>query len=147
MYVILIIIALAAAAAFAVMLSLKMETIRHLEVSVNRLKRSLDEMDEQAKLIVRTDMELNKVQQELDKRIASLTTLQKLSRSISSALEIKAIFKGIKASYLQELGFDKALAFLWDDKENTFAEILNIGYGDAEIAAIAKYLNNKKETC
>ncbi len=145
MYAILVIIAATAAAALAVMLSLKMETIRHLQLGVNRLKRSLDEMDEQAKLIVRTDMELNKVQQELDKRTSSLTTLQKLSRSISGALEVKAIFKGIKASYLQELGFDHACAFLWNDKENNFSEALNIGFTEQAIAGIAKYINGKKE--
>ena len=91
MFTILIIIAAAAAAMLAAMLSLKMETIKHLQTSINRLKRSLDEMDEQAKLIVRTDMELNKVQQELDKRITCLTTLQKLSRSISGALEVLSL--------------------------------------------------------
>ncbi len=53
----------------AIVLVYKMEVIRRVQATVNNLKRSLDEMDEQAKLIVRTDMELNKTQEELDKKI------------------------------------------------------------------------------
>jgi len=146
MLVILIIIAIMAAAGLAVMLSLKIETIKHLQTNITRLRHSLDEMDEQAKLIVRTDMELNKVQQELDKRTTSLTTLQKLSRSISGALEVKAIFKGIKASYLQELGFDRACAFIWNDKESVFIEVLNIGFDGETTTEIVQYVNGRKKT-
>ncbi|MFA5115453.1 MAG: GAF domain-containing sensor histidine kinase [Candidatus Omnitrophota bacterium] len=140
----LVIIAVTAAAAMAAILSIKIETVKRLQINLNRLKRSLDEMDEQAKLIVRTDMELNKVQQELDKRTASLATLQKLSRSISGVLEVKAIFKGIKASYLQEFGFDKSCAYLWNEREGNFLEVLSIGYTEEEAGAITQYINSKK---
>jgi hypothetical protein len=47
--------------------------------------RSFHELDEQAKLIVKTDLALNKAQEELDKRFAGLNALQKTSRLISTS--------------------------------------------------------------
>ena len=50
----------------ALILAHKMDRLKQAQLINARLKKSLDEMDEQAKLIVRTDMELNKTQEELD---------------------------------------------------------------------------------
>lgn len=49
-------------------LAIKIEKIKQLGSSIEKLKKSLEETDEQAKLIVRTDIELNKAQEELDKK-------------------------------------------------------------------------------
>ncbi len=62
-------------------LFIKMSQIRQLNRTVAYLKQSLDEIDEQAKLIVRTDLELNKTQEELDKKVHGLYALQKLSQA------------------------------------------------------------------
>jgi GAF domain-containing protein len=112
---------------------------------VENLKRSLDEMDEQAKLIVRTDMELNKTQEELDKKITGLYALQRLSRAISTTLEEKQIFKRIDTSYLEDLGFEKACGLLWADKEMVFLLYLNIGYAPDEIEVIKSEVNLKND--
>ncbi|MEW6101911.1 MAG: hypothetical protein AB1481_06430, partial [Candidatus Omnitrophota bacterium] len=72
--------------ALVITLISKMDKIKELTASVYHLKKSLDEMDEQAKLIVRTDMELNKAQEELDKKISGLYALQKISRIMSTTL-------------------------------------------------------------
>ena len=66
------------------MLMFKTDRIQQLQTMVEKLKKSLEEMDEQAKLIVRTDMELNKIQEELDKKISGLYALQRISRAIST---------------------------------------------------------------
>jgi len=118
-----------------VSLIFKMEKVKELRVEVDNLKKSLDEMDEQAKLIVRTDMELNKTQEELDKKIIGLYALQRLSRTISTTLEENQIFKMIEPEYLEELGFERAAAFLWDEKEKKFTLQLSVGYlnDEAEI--------------
>ena len=70
----------------AMVLSLKMKKAKDLETENEKLKKSLDEMDEQAKLIIRTDIELNKTQEELDKKVNNLYVLQGLSRAISTTL-------------------------------------------------------------
>ncbi|MDD5253133.1 MAG: hypothetical protein PHW44_04485, partial [Candidatus Omnitrophica bacterium] len=69
------------------------QKLKEKDKQVAALKVSLEEMDEQAKLIMRTDMELNKTQEELDKKISGLDILQKLSRDISTTLEEKQIFR------------------------------------------------------
>jgi len=114
----------------------KMEKIKRLLSVIESLRKSLDEMDEQAKLIVRTDIELNKTQEELDKKIAGLYTLQKLSRAISTTLEGNQIFKMVEANYLENLGFEKASGFLWDNQKKEFGLHMSIGYSEEETIAI-----------
>ncbi|MBI5145511.1 MAG: hypothetical protein HZA27_04950 [Candidatus Omnitrophica bacterium] len=128
-----------------VVLVFKREKLRQLQVAVNKLKRSLDEMDEQAKLVVRTDMELNKTQEELDKKLSGLYCLQRISRSISTTLEEEQIFKMIDLTHLRELGFEKAAAFLWKTKDNKFLLRLNIGYSAQEINNIEKETEGNRD--
>lgn len=123
-------------ASLAIALVLKMDKIKELQGTVGRLSRSLDEIDEQAKLIMRTDMELNKAQEELDKKMVGLYTLQRLSRAISTSLEEAQIFKSIRATSLEELGFEKACVFIWDDDAGRFSSRLAIGYTESEVATL-----------
>jgi signal transduction histidine kinase len=117
-----------------------------LESSINTLQRALDEMDEQAKLVVRTDIELNKAQEELDRKVSSLYALQKLSRTISSTLEENQIFKKVELNFLDELGFQKTLAFLYDGKEKRFSLRLALGYEEEEAVKIKAFIDGHKET-
>ncbi len=128
----------------ATVLAWKMQRVKQLQSSVDRLRRSLDEMDEQAKLIVRTDMELNKTQEELDKKITGLYALQRLSRAVSTTLEESQIFKRIDAAYMEDTGFEKALAFLWNEQEKKFLLYLAIGY-DEEAEAIESFIISNQE--
>lgn len=134
-----------AAFVFLVIAILKIDEAKQLRLAVNRLKKSLEETDEQAKLIFHTDMELNKTQEALDKKITSLYALQKLSRTISTTLEEEQIFKKMDAASFEELGFEQACAFLWDEKENKFGLCLNIGYSKNEIESIRSLINENKE--
>ncbi len=124
----------------------KQTRISGMGESINNLQRALDEMDEQAKLVVRTDIELNKAQEELDRKISSLYALQKLSRTISSTLEENQIFKKIELNFLDELGFQKALAFLYDEQEKKFSLRLALGYEEDETAKIKAFIESRKET-
>lgn len=127
-----------------VLLFYKMEKLKQLQGSVNTLKRSLDEMDEQAKLVVRTDLELNKAQEELDKKVTGLYALQRLSRAMSTTLEEKQIFKMIDLNQLEDLGFEKACAFLWSDETHSFLASINIDYSPAVIEVITTLVNSDK---
>lgn len=139
------VIFLTAIISLVVFVMTKMERIKELSSIIESLRRSLDEMDEQAKLIVRTDIELNKTQEELDKKIAGLYTLQKLSRAISTTLEGTQIFKMVEADYLESLGFEKTCAFLWESKRNEFNLQVSIGYSEEEIASIKNSINAEKK--
>jgi signal transduction histidine kinase len=110
----------------------KYDQVNQMRAGVMKLKKAVDEMDQQAKLIVRTDMELNKTQEELDKRINGLYTLQRLARAISTTLEEGQIFKMITADYLKELGFERACGFLWNEKDQAFSLKIQVGYSETE---------------
>jgi len=123
----------------------KMQQLREAQQKSNRLSASLDEMDEQAKLIIRTDMELNKTQEELDKKISGLSVLQKLSHNISTTLEENQIFKKIEMEFIRQLGFEKSLVVLWNNLEKKFIICLNLGYNDTELPKIDSAVNAEKE--
>ncbi len=127
-----------------IFLALKMERIRQLQSMADKLKRSLDEMDEQAKLIVRTDMELNKTQEELDKKMNGLYALQKLSRAMSTTLEENQLFQRIEPAHLEGLGFERASAFLWVDIREEFVPSLNIGYTQEEAEIMKSFIDANK---
>jgi len=130
-------------ASLATLLILKIEQIKQLRNTIEKLKKSLDEMDEQAKLIIRTDMELNKLQEELDKKITGLYALQRLSQAISTSLDEEQIFNLLTTSHLEDLGFEKTLGFLW--KENKFLPCINIGYLKEEVENITSLINLNKD--
>lgn len=123
----------------------KIQRLKELSIKTTALSISLEEMDAQAKLIMRTDMELNRAQEELDKKIAGLDTLQKLSREISTTFEEKQIFKKINNKYVEELGFEKSLAFLWKNLEREFNLYLCHGYTDEEAEKIKTAINANKD--
>lgn len=123
----------------------KTQRLKELGNRVSALNFSLEEMDEQAKLIMRTDMELNKTQEELDKKISGLDILQKLSREISTTLEEKQIFKKISNQYVEELGFERSLAFLWKTLEREFQPYLCLGYSQDESLKIKAAINANKD--
>ena len=129
----------------AIALAMKIEKIQELQSAVSKLKKSLEETDEQAKLIMRTDIELNKTQDELDKKIAGLYALQRLSRAISTTLEETQIFMNIQNAHLEDLGFEKGVAFLWNNAEKKFRLTLNRGYGEEEIHSIMSNLELNRE--
>jgi len=145
MFSFLVLGALSSIIVLALTLFYKMYRLKELNTKVAALKFSLEEMDEQAKLIMRTDIELNKTQEELDKKISGLDSLQKLSHEINTTLEEKQIFNKIDNRYLEQLGFEKAMAFLWKSFERELRLYLNIGYNQDESEKIKAEINLKKD--
>lgn len=132
--------------ALGFILILKIDKIKQLEENVNALSADLREMDEQAKLVIRTDMELNKTQEELDKKLSGLYALQKLSRALGTTLEENQVFKKIEHSYLEELGFSKALVCVWEEAKNEFALRLSIGFLEEHIPPAKVFIDENKNT-
>ncbi|MDD5020111.1 MAG: ATP-binding protein [Candidatus Omnitrophica bacterium] len=122
-----------------IILVFKMERIRELQAERNKLKRAFEELDGQAKLIVQTDVELHKTQEELDKKISGLVTLQKLSRLISTTLDEEEIFKKLDEKHITELGFDRALVFCHDEAKNYQCKAA-VGYSGEEAERIMKLM-------
>ena len=127
-------------AGFTFYLLNKIEEIKGLRAAHDKLMRSFNDLDEQARLIVKTDLELNKAQEELEKRLQGLNTLQKFSRDISKTLDAKEVFQKINASMLGELGFSRALVISYDDQKALRPRI-NIGFPDDRLQHIITQLN------
>ena len=132
---------LVALIALIIVLVFKLEKIKQLSEELTKLKRAFDELDGQAKLIVQTDLELHRAQEELDKKIAGLVTLQKLTRLISTTLDEEEIYKKIEEKHVTELGFDKALTFTRDNKGGLVIKSL-IGYTVEEANRVLKEFSN-----
>ncbi|MFH0827194.1 MAG: histidine kinase dimerization/phospho-acceptor domain-containing protein, partial [Candidatus Omnitrophota bacterium] len=120
-----------------IILVFRMERTKELQTQLANLRRAFDELDGQAKLIVQTDLELHRAQEELDKKVSGLVALQKLTRLISTTLDEEEIFKKLEEKHLTELGFDKAIAFI-KDGQNAYQLKVSIGYSRDEANHILK---------
>lgn len=122
-------------------LMVKTRRIKQLNLTIFNLRASLEEMDEQAKLIVRTDLELNKTHEELDKRIDCLFALQRISYDLSKTLDQKDIFLRLSPERLQEIGFSKTIIF---GNETASDELKHqIGFSEEEVSSIKNEFNRK----
>jgi len=121
----------------------KSEKVGQLQSSFDKLKKSFNDLDEQAKLIVKTDLELNKAQEELDKRLGGLDALQKISRLISTTLDENEIFDRLHQALMTNLDFEKNLIFVYDEKE-VLRNRVTLGFVEKEIPAIIA--NLEKDT-
>src|SRR3989338_8802475 len=122
-------------------LLMKTRRVRQLNLSILNLRESLEEMDEQAKLIVRTDLELNKTHEELDKRINCLFALQRISYDLSRTLDQEEIFLRLSPERVQEIGFSKAIIFENDAAPEALKH--QIGFSEEELSSIKNEFSRK----
>lgn len=115
----------------------KDEIIKEMKDAHNKLMRSFNDLDEQAKLIIRTDLELNKIREEMDKRLNGLNALQRTSRQLSHALNENEVFQKISPALFEDLGFTRALIATTNDV-NLLKVRLNAGFKDPRAEAILK---------
>ena len=113
----------------------RIEQVQQLQNALRKMKRSFNDLDEQAKLIVKTDLELNKAQEELDKRLSGLNALQKTSRLISTTLDENEIFHRLDLSLMTDLGFEKNLVLIYDDRKVLHSRV-SLGFTPGNIHAI-----------
>ena len=117
----------------------KSEKIGKLQDTLGKLKKSFNDLDEQAKLIVKTDLQLNKTQEELDKRLGGLDALQKISKLISATLDESEIFDLLHQALMTNLEFEKNLILIYND----IGELRNrvtIGFPEKNIPTILSEL-------
>ena len=125
---------------FLMALADKEETIRQMQSTHQKLMRSFNELDEQAKLIVRTDLELNKAYGELDKRLNGLNVLQRTSRQINQALNENELFQKLNSTLFEELGFSRALVITFDGDKKVHGHSI-IGFPDNKTAPLLQQLD------
>ncbi|MBN3039419.1 MAG: GHKL domain-containing protein [Candidatus Omnitrophica bacterium] len=114
-----------------------------LQRSLEKLKKAYDDLDEQAKIIVKKDLELNKTQEDLDKKLNSLYTLHKLSKAISTTFDTEKLFAQIDKSFISELGFDKGLFILTGAQGQKLSLPVTVGYSQETLEKIKEVLKKK----
>lgn len=134
------IIILSAIGFLVFLLITKIDQLKEIRTNFQKLKLSFDNLDEQAKLILKTDLALNRAQSELDKRLTSLDALQRTSRLISTTLDQEEIFRRLDKSLMFELGFEKTLLFIIDEDKNLKIRI-NIGFDSSFLERITSQLS------
>ena len=102
---------------------------RHLQ-ELQRLKTAFDQLDQQAKLIIRTDFELHQTQEELDRRLASLMSLHQLAQRLRASLRPEEVYAALEDPVVTSLGFTSGLLGLcaattveWRSQVATAAEV------------------------
>ncbi|MDD5747043.1 MAG: histidine kinase dimerization/phospho-acceptor domain-containing protein, partial [Candidatus Omnitrophica bacterium] len=112
------------------------EQIAKMQRALDKLRNAYGELDEQAKIIIRTDLELNRTQEELDKKINGLYTLHELGKLINSTLDIKKLFSQITEPLILKLGFERTIIFLLEGESNTPECKAAIGFNPHQIETI-----------
>lgn len=114
------------------------------EKSNKKLQDAINQLDIQAKIIIKTDMALNKAQEDLDRKITGLYTLHELGKKVNSTFNIENLFSLINQPFVFKLGFSKSLVMLKDEHSELLVTKSSIGYSDAEIKTIETELNKTK---
>ncbi len=122
-------------------LLISLSKARKLRSSLSKLMISFKELDDQAKLIVRTDLELNKTQEDLDRRLNGLDALQKISRLVTTTLDETEIFRRLDQPLLTELGFEKYLVLLFSSEGQLHPHV-NFGFSPEEVSGLKTALEN-----
>lgn len=119
----------------------KMKTISALKENIADLTQTIKALDHQAKLIIKSDMELKLYQEEAEDKLNKFTLLKNLILSSVHILDKEKLFSQIDERIINELGFKKGLVVAFND----LSVITNCGFEVYEVDAIKKFLASKRE--
>ncbi len=110
----------------SIVLYLKLKRIKKLQDYIRNLEVTNQELDEQTKLIIKTDLELKKIQEELDRKVKSLSVLHNIALLLSKTLDEEEILKKIYPSFLEDLEIDKFFIGIYEEKSLRIKASYNI---------------------
>lgn len=121
----------------------KNKQLNHAKIILKEVHESFEHLDDQAKLIIKTDLELNKAQEQLDLRLSGLDTLQKISRLVSTTLDEDEIFHRLKLVFNTNLNFEKIIIFTFtqNDPEKSIKSQIHFGVSQDDMRFIIAHLN------
>jgi signal transduction histidine kinase len=90
-------------------LAVKLEFGGRRSVELEQLRNAYAQLDQQAKLVIRTDLELHRAQEESDRRLASLMSLYQLGQKLQVSLRPDEVFHKLDAPIVTNFGFSKGL--------------------------------------
>lgn len=119
----------------------KMQTISLLKREINNLRGTIEDLDQQAKLIIKSDMEVKLYQQDIEQELNKLTLIKNLIISCAHILDKERLFSQITKKIISDLGFKKGLILDFND----LTVKLNIDFTSEEIVTIKNIFQRKKE--
>lgn len=119
----------------------KLQNIANLRKEIGRANRTIDGLDQQAKLIIKSDMELKFSQQEIESELTKLVLIKNLLLSASYTLEKEKIYSSINKEIINALGFKKGLIIDFHEGK----EKVNIGFNASDAELFKGVFKHKKE--
>src|SRR5438552_1889783 len=95
-------------------------------LTYEELFKAHKELDENSKILVKTDLELHKAKNEVDNQVSKLLLLNKLSDLIHTTRDQKDILKTVCESLVTDLGFEKAW-ILFKEEEGALPQLMEYG--------------------
>ncbi|MFA5008276.1 MAG: ATP-binding protein [Candidatus Omnitrophota bacterium] len=117
----------------------KLQFINILKKNIEYLNKTIRELDYQAKLIIKGDMELKLYQEEVEDKLNKLTLLKNLIISSLHILDKENLFSQIDDKTINDLGFKKGLILAMEGEVK-----LNAGFESGEVDIIKDFVKYKK---
>jgi signal transduction histidine kinase len=118
----------------------KMQHITILKKNNERLNKIVQELDYQAKLIIKGDMELKLYQEEVEDKLNKLTLLKNLIISSLHILDKEKLFSQIDEKTINNLGFKKGAIVSMEGETK-----INVGFETSEIEVIKAFAQHRKQ--
>ncbi len=114
-----------------------LETMRRqmsgYEKELDRINRICEELDQNTKIIVQTDLELTRTQEALDKKLSGLYALHGLSKRILSVRSVGELCRLTAEALVTSLGFEKALLLVAPQGEELLPVVAQAGFAPEEL--------------
>jgi len=112
-----------------------------LKASINSLEKTVNEIDNQAKIIIKSDMELKLYQEEIEDKLDKLTFLKNVILSSINLMEKDDLFIQINEKVINDLGFKKGIIFNYDNLDVKISP----GCSGEEINTLKDFFLHKKQ--
>ncbi|MDO8730031.1 MAG: GAF domain-containing sensor histidine kinase [Candidatus Omnitrophota bacterium] len=86
---------------------------------LDRINRICDELDQNTKIIVQTDLELTRTQEALDKKLSGLYVLHEMSKKILSVRSVADLSHLVTETVVTSFGYERCLLCILDPDEKS----------------------------
>jgi len=117
----------------------KLQFINILKKNIEHLNKTIRELDYQAKLIIKGDMELKLYQEEVEDKLNKLTLLKNLIIASLRILDKENLFSQIDEKTINDLGFKKGLILTMEGEEK-----FSVGFEPKEKDTLKDFVKYKK---
>src|SRR5437762_3185491 len=74
---------------------------------LQKLKRAYEELDQNARALIRTDLQLHRANERFDQQISHLQALHRVGTLINSTFDLEVILNIVSESMVKDLDFEK----------------------------------------